>query len=355
LISTHDIKAANERILAYSKLVTNKKHNLALYAKLTADRERGALSATNEALFLDLQERVLYAPGTPARLAADSVVRNFEADSKRVTAALVEKRKMVATLKSDFESQLSNRKHREVEHAWEEVLAKYQIVYQQHFTMTLIGEHCHRFLVNHEAILEELRVILLDGIEIVVDDVAPRSADEKEALTEQIEGLIIAMREIMSALDLAVSIMREQRSHTKEECDDFGKICRYVGMLWRMHGLSVTPKIHILECHVPAFMSKFGRLFGEDSIERLHASNNRFNRVLANVRRWDERVTLREQRKNVIGLPSVAAAVAKSNQAVARGPYKVSEAKAANAVELINVRHSRKRKIVEGAPAEHDN
>ena len=227
---------------------------------------------------------MLYAPGASARNAADLVVKNFEAESKRVTAAFLEKRKMVATLKSEFESLLSNRKHREVEHAWEAVLAKYQIVYQQHFTMTLIGEHCHRFLVNHEEILEELRVILLDGINIVVDDVAPKSADEKEALTDQIDGLIIAMKEIMSVLDLVVSIMREQRSHTKEECDDFGKICRYLGMLWRTHGLSVTPKIHILECHVPAFMLKFGRpLFGEDSIERLHASNNRFNRVLANV------------------------------------------------------------------------
>ena len=44
----------------------------------------------------------------------------------------------------------------------------------------------------------------------------------------------------------------------------------------------------------------------EDSIERLHAENNRYNRALRCIRAWDKRVVTREIRKKAGELPQVA-------------------------------------------------
>ena len=53
-------------------------------------------------------------------------------------------------------------------------------------------------------------------------------------------------------------------------------------------------------------MWKYRRLFGEDGMKRTHATNNRFNRILGCVRRWENRITIRESRKGVKSLENVA-------------------------------------------------
>ena len=47
---------------------------------------------------------------------------------------------------------------------------------------------------------------------------------------------------------------------------------RELGILWRRHGLSCTPKFHIAECHFVPAMKKLRvlGLFSEESIERTH-------------------------------------------------------------------------------------
>jgi len=96
-----------------------------------------------------------------------------------------------------------------------------------------------------------------------------------------------------------MSIKREQRKHTDEECELFQKACLCYGAKWREYQLSVTPKVHQIESHVVKFMWDFRRIFGEDSIERRHNTNNHYNRVLSCVNRWYDKLILREKRINV--------------------------------------------------------
>ena len=103
----------------------------------------------------------------------------------------------------------------------------------------------------------------------------------------------------MELFDLIVSIMREQRKHTDKECEIFEKACLCFGAKWREYGFSVTPKIHLVESHCCQFMKKYRRFFAEDSIERKHHSNKCYEAVLTNVRRWWQKLAIKEKRNNV--------------------------------------------------------
>ena len=110
--------------------------------------------------------------------------------------------------------------------------------------------------------------------------------------------------------------MREDRAHSDEECDIFKKACDYLGYIWRHYGL------HHLECHAPIYLCEYQRFFGEDGIERLHASNNRHNRTLQGVKRFHDKINLREKRKTSDDLPDVQTA---NDQIEANTSRKLSE------------------------------
>ena len=116
--------------------------------------------------------------------------------------------------------------------------------------------------------------------------------------------------------------MREDRAHSVEECDIFKKACDYLGYIWHHSGLSVTPKLHHLECHAPIFLWKYRRFFGENGIERLHASNNRHNRTLQGVKRFHDKINIWEKRKESDDLPGVQTA---NDQIEANTSRKLSE------------------------------
>ena len=133
--------------------------------------------------------------------------------------------KKLINLKNELESLTSKSKSRPIEHEFEKILAKYDIVYQQHFTMTLIGEHCHRWLVYHEEILNEIRDLMIKGLTYEIDGLEKKSEEEKNAISVDIDNLIDYMKDLMSVLDFIVSTMREQRAHNDEECKLFQIAC----------------------------------------------------------------------------------------------------------------------------------
>jgi len=85
----------------------------------------------------------------------------------------------LVTLKKELEELYKNISGRPVKDKFENVLSKYNIVYKQHFTMTLTGENCHRWLINNEDILEELKEILVESLEIEGDGIEKKSDDTK--------------------------------------------------------------------------------------------------------------------------------------------------------------------------------
>jgi hypothetical protein len=303
-------------IKSYENLFTNKTKNMETFNKLA---EKGSnLSEKEQRILAEISLRLMYAPGEQTRIDADIFIENYRADKIRLTNEMQEGRKFLSNLKNQLENLISKRKSRPIEHAFEKLLAKYGIIYQQHFTMTLIGEHCHRWLVHHEEILSELRNLIIEGLENKTHGLENKSEEEKNAIILGVDNLIFSMQDLMSMLDFIISVMREQKYHNDEECETFQKACEYLGMKWREYGLSPTPKVHSLERHVPEFMWRYRRLFAEDSIERGHAINNRFNRVLACINRWEHKVRIREDRIGALQINTVAEAVALSVKSTAR-------------------------------------
>ena len=136
------------------------------------------------------------------------------------------------------------------------------MTYQQHFTMTLIGEDCHRLLANSEDIIDGLRMILFQELSFKVARVRDRMDQEIDKLSGQLEELIVRMKDVMAILNYIISVMKEDRAHSDEECDIFKKAFDYLGYIWRHYGL------HHLECHSPIFCGSNRRFFGENGIER---------------------------------------------------------------------------------------
>ena len=85
-----------------------------------------------------------YAPGGAKRAQADEIINAHAIDKAPRQKAIKEAKKRFATLKAELDELDKDRKYRPVEHLFEKLLNEYNIVYQQHFTLTLIGEHCHR-------------------------------------------------------------------------------------------------------------------------------------------------------------------------------------------------------------------
>ena len=102
---------------------------------------------------------------------------------------------------------------RPLEHNFENLLAEFDIVYQQHLTLTLIGKHCHRLLIKSEEILDRFRGMLLSGLELHVDGVPDKTEEEKESLIEQIERFTVHMKDVIAVLDYIVSVVRKSKSY----------------------------------------------------------------------------------------------------------------------------------------------
>jgi hypothetical protein len=177
----------------------------------------------------------------------------------------------------------------------EKILDFYGIAKEQHYTMTFTGESCHRYGEHHSEILDKIEEMLLTTNKQELD------------LENEIKEMIIQLRDIMEVFHYVSSVMTRSASSTIEECDIFEEACKYIGNKWRQYGYSVTPKVHILEAHVPYYLNKYGRIdkFDESVIEREHHTNIVWDRMLSNIRNWRDRVKHREERKSASSIPGV--------------------------------------------------
>jgi hypothetical protein len=86
--------------------------------------------------------------------------------------------------------------------------------------------------VNNEDILDRLRAMLILGLELQIDGVPDKTPEEKDSLIRQIESLTVHMKDIIQVLDYIVTVMREDRPHSDEECDTFELACNYLFFLF---------------------------------------------------------------------------------------------------------------------------
>jgi hypothetical protein len=101
-------------------------------------------------------------------------------------------------------------------------------------------------------------------------------------------GLMIdRLKVLMGTLDFICSVMTRQDLQEEEEIDRFQDCALFFGDRYRtLLNKDGTPKCHLLEAHVPAFLRKHKRLgiFGEDPVEREHRLGNNNDRQFCSVR-----------------------------------------------------------------------
>ena len=212
--------------------------------------------------------------------------------------------------KGDLEKLKQLREYRPVEKAFEDILKGYDIYFQQHYTMTLVGEHCHRLAVHHEDILAATQDAMLEGLRTGLTN--PNQSQAKPTGTEdEIILMMENMRELMEVLDYISSVITRMTTASAKDLERFPFACQYFGAIWRLYGMSPTPKLHMLEAHFPSYLLLYGRLgiFGEDPIERLHALNNKWYRVFASVKIWEDQAKLIHSRIHLPQHSAVSSAI----------------------------------------------
>ena len=141
----------------------------------------------------------------------------------------------------------------------EDILAKWRIYRQAYMSRCFIGPHVEILMKNADEIMDEIKVVMIEH----------RHEDVNE------NDIIVhceRTKRILKALNVISSITKSTEEQSEEMIGIMLDRIEDLSDLWREHGLSVTVKMHITECHLITFIKdiKVLGIFSEEAIERLH-------------------------------------------------------------------------------------
>ena len=141
----------------------------------------------------------------------------------------------------------------------EDILAKWRIYRQAYMSRCFIGPHVEILMKNADEIMDEIKVIMIQH----------RHEDVNE---NDIKVHCDRTKKILKALNVISSITKSTEEQSEEMIGIMLDRIEDLSDLWREHGLSVTVKLHITECHLISFIMdiKVLGIFSEEAIERLH-------------------------------------------------------------------------------------
>ena len=98
----------------------------------------------------------------------------------------------------------------------------------------------------------------------------------------------------MEVLDSISSMITRMTPASADDLERFPLACKYFGAIWRLYGMSPTPKLHMLEAHFPLYLLLYGRL---EILERIQSSDymhstTKWYRVFASVKIWEHQPKL---------------------------------------------------------------
>jgi hypothetical protein len=214
-----------------------------------------------------------------------------------------------------------NQWHKPVKKLTEYIMTSYGIVTQAYHSHSLIGEHCHRLLLNRKEILSDIE-------KIWVKEANKRLVDLDFDIITKIEKFICEMSELLEALDYCCSVLgRQNYWFNDEEINEFKSVAIYFGHIWREYlKQSVPPKLHMLEKHASGDLFKWRNTgnFGEDPVERDHHIENKFNQLFCNINDWEERKRLIKNRKTIYDSTKIASISNLVEEATSRPKRKIN-------------------------------
>jgi len=144
-----------------------------------------------------------------------------------------------------------------------DVLASYRIYRQAYMSRCFIGPHARKMMMNAEDIMHKIECNLKENCHATVDHT-------------EIKDKCDSIKRILLVLNSISSYTKRTAQLSDEDLRVLELKVRELSILWRKHGMSVTPKFHILECHIVDAMKKHRvlGLFSEEAIERTHHEAN---------------------------------------------------------------------------------
>ena len=140
-----------------------------------------------------------------------------------------------------------------------DVLASYRIYRQAYMSRCFIGPHARKMMLNADDIMMKIAGRLKANCHA---DVSHAEIDKK----------CTSITSILKVLNSISSYTKRTKPLTDNDIDVLDLKVGELSTLWRQHGMNVTPKFHILECHIVDAMKKHRvlGLFSEEAIERTH-------------------------------------------------------------------------------------
>jgi hypothetical protein len=216
-----------------------------------------------------------------ATLAAQEASAEYAATVTRLTLD-VDRAKASSSLETKKLAEMRKNVHnRPIEKEFERILEGFGVVYQQYYTMTLVGEHVHRLLTNCEEICFQTKSMMLRHL--------PAGILNGQEKRDKVDVFMGHMVELMDTFDYLCSMMQKTEVQSDEAIDVFSMAAEYFGIIYRRYlNKRGTHKLHLLEVHVPEEMRRHRRLglFDESQVEREHHTNKVYCLLFRNMKNW---------------------------------------------------------------------
>ena len=183
------------------------------------------------------------------------------------------------------------------------IFEKYGITPQQYHSGAFVGNHVRKFMEHAKKLLDEIS----DLFKSCGD--RRKTKNETEAMSdEDIEKQIGTFADLLVFADTIYSTChRPAGTLTDEELEDVHETIEIFSKMWRVAGLSITIKAHIIEAHLIDYLRRFRGLgeYDEEFGERAHQDGLRHDKRTSNVKSFDEKANMYARHDRMVKHPSV--------------------------------------------------
>jgi hypothetical protein len=223
-----------------------------------------------------------YRAGTDTRAESDVQIAPYTARSNELQRLKQEADGELNVAKQELDKARRDQKFTPIRNSIDELFSSFGIDMSMSYTMQWNGNTC-RSVLEHSIQIGER-----------IEDIWAAAVDSKQLDDANAATLKVKCSSFMSKItDIWTVFAYVEQMNGRFEIQDeatfvrYERACKAIGLLHRALGLSVTPKLHALECYLPAtFRFYGGRIahFDESPGERIHKVMNTLGRLHANTK-----------------------------------------------------------------------
>jgi hypothetical protein len=223
-----------------------------------------------------------YRAGTATRAESDVQIAQYTARSNELQRLKQEAKGELSAAKQELDKAREDQKYTPIRNSVDDVFSSFGIDMSMSYTMQWNGHACHRMLEHSSQVGERIEEIWAAAVDSKQLDDANAAA-----LKVKCSSFMSKMTDTWTVFEYVEQMLGSFEFQDEATFVRFDRACKAIGLLHRALGLSVTPKLHALECYLPAtFRFYGGRIahFDESPGERIHKVVNTLGRLHANTK-----------------------------------------------------------------------